>query len=237
MKNAIIRAVALALVTVTPVSHANPGAAAARAAEALRTQRAAVQAAAEQKAVRTANAAAQTNRVHHANQVAAARSRAAFEHQARRQAAGRHTEFLRVNAQQVQANRQRLAIQSHVKQQVDIAKRNLPSKPVTRVEAFNNNANPGLVYQRRTGASDVYIGQTKDLPRYPVRQSEHARNLKSQSSYELVGGAPGGNRDLLRVAEQAAYDAQSKYAVKLNLNLTNAIRPMAPGKYNAATAR
>lgn len=217
------------------MTHANPSAA-ARAAEAIRKQQAAVRIAQEQS-TRAMNAAAQSRRIEYAKQTAAARSRAAFEQQARTQAAAKHTEFLRVNAQQAQANRQRLAIQSHVKQQVDIAKKTIPVRQTTRVGAFNNNANPGLIYQRRTAPSDVYIGQTKNLQRYPVRQAEHEKKMRMSSTYELVGGAPAGNSRLLRVAEQAAYDVQSKYATKLNLNLKNAIRPMSEPKYLKVTGR
>lgn len=237
MKTTLSWMLAFSLASATPSALANPALAAARAAEALRSQQAAARIASEQNAARAASVAAQANRTRYAQQTAAAQSRAAFEQQARSQAAFRHTEFLRVNAQQAQANKQRLAIQSHIKQQVDIAKRNLPARPVARMTTFNNNANAGLIYQRRTGASDVYIGQTKNLQRFPVRQTEHAKKLNTTSSYQLVGGAPGGDRTLLRVAEQAAYDAQNKYSAKMALNVTNAIRPMAEVKYMTATAR
>lgn len=235
MKNPFIFIVALPLVCAAHIVLADPGLAAARAIEALRSQQAAARAIAEQNAVRAARVASEANRANYAREVAAARSRATFEQQASRQAATRHTEFLHASSQQAQINRQRLAIQSHVKQQVDIAKLNLPTKPVTRMAVFNNNANPGLIYQRRTGASDVYIGQTKNLQRFPVRQTEHAKTLSRPSSYELVGGAPSGDWRLLRVAEQAAYNAQARYGAKMNL--TNAIRPMAESKYVTATAR
>ena len=226
----------LMLICISPVTSANSSLIRA-AGKAIKTEETVVRIAdIERKTARTTTSTvAQVNRAKHAQQIAAAQSRATFEQQANRQAATRHTEFLRVTAQQAEANRQRFAIESYVEKQVEIAKRNLPTRPVTRMTtAFNNNANPGLIYQRRS-AYDVYIGQTKSFQRYQARQTEHKRALNKSFSFKIVGSVAGGNKKLLRVAEQAAYDAQEKYARKLNLSMANAIRPMAKQKYLEAT--
>ncbi len=144
------------------------------------------------------------------------------------------------NTGQLKMNQQRLAIQSNVKKNVDRAKKNVGIKgPATARGQFNSNANPGLIYRRQTG-NHVYIGQTKNLNRFPKRQLEHNRKLKKnmgaaykKPSYQLVAGAPAGNAKLLRVAEEAAYRTQKRFGS----HLTNKIRPMANGKYLSAIGR
>lgn len=144
------------------------------------------------------------------------------------------------NTDQLRMNQQRLAIQSNVKKNVDRAKKNLGIKgPATARGQFNSNANPGLIYRRQTG-NHVYIGQTKNLTRFPKRQLEHNRKLKKnmgaaykKPSYQLVAGAPAGNAQLLRVAEESAYRTQKQFGS----HLTNKVNPMANGKYLSAIGR
>lgn len=144
------------------------------------------------------------------------------------------------NTGQLRMNQQRLAIQSNVKKNVDLAKKNLGIKgPATLRGQFGSNANPGLIYRRQMG-NKVYIGQTKNLNRFPKRQLEHNRKLKKnmgatfkKPSYQLVAGAPAGNARLLRVAEESAYRTQKQFGS----HLTNKVSPMANGKYLSAIGR
>lgn len=144
------------------------------------------------------------------------------------------------NTGQFRMNQQRLAIQSNVKNNVDLAKKNLGIKgPATLGGQFGSNANPGLIYRRQTG-NHVYVGQTKNLNRFPKRQLEHNRKLKEsmgtaykKPSYQLVAGAPAGNARLLRVAEESAYRTQKQFGS----HLTNKVSPMANGKYLSAIGR
>ena len=141
------------------------------------------------------------------------------------------------NTGQLRMNQQRLAIQSNVKKSVDRAKKNLGIKgPATLRGQFGSNANPGLIYRRQMG-NHVYIGQTKNLNRFPKRQLEHNRKLKKdmgatfkKPSYQLVAGAPAGNARLLRVAEESAYRTQKRFGSRL----VNKVSPMANSKYSAA---
>jgi hypothetical protein len=144
------------------------------------------------------------------------------------------------NTGQLRMNQQRLAIQSNVKKNVDLAKKNLGIKgPASLRGQFGSNANPGLIYRRQMG-KNVYIGQTKNLNRFPKRQLEHNRKLKKdmgaafkKPSYQLVAGAPAGNARLLRVAEESAYRTQKQFGS----HLTNKVSPMANGKYLSAIGR
>lgn len=234
-----VLSLSIVLCMAAPV-HANPGAA-ARAAEIFRAQQAAAQAARAQSAARAANLARKAGQVQFAQQEAARQLRAAAEQQAVRQAAVRHDDFLRISAEQVRVNKLNLGVQSHVKQQVDIAARKQVTQPVARVTTFNSHAAPGLVYRADTKPTLTYVGKVKNPPRYPARQAEHIRNPKSErtvdTNWTIVGGAPGGNAELLSVAERAAYDAHLHYGSKLNMNLTltNMKLPMAEAKYLAAT--
>lgn len=204
-------------------------------------QQAAARIAEQQRAARSLSVANEASKVAYSQQQAATKVRAAFELQAQRTTYNKQqSSFLRSTAEQAKSNKERLAIQSHVQKQVNIARSNQTraAAPVTR--QFNNHANPGLVYQRRMGLNDVYIGQTKNVQRYPVRRYEHQSHLKKQMgsnysppSYQLVGGAPGNDATLLRVAEQAAYDAQVRYGVRSNV--TNSVRPMSQSKYTSVT--
>lgn len=218
---------AVVVTQLAPPVQANPAAAASAAAAAARARIVQQQAA---NARNIAVAADRSRRAYAAEQ-AAARSRAVFEQSARNQAATRQTEMMKAIASNAAANRQRLATQSHIQKQVSAAQRVAPAKPTAPIAQFNANANPGIVYKRTTGGDRFYVGQTMSMQRYPVRQAEHARSLGAQSSYQMLGGAPGGDPRLLRVAEQAAYDAQSKFGV----TLTNKVRPMAAAKYASAT--
>ncbi len=144
------------------------------------------------------------------------------------------------NAGQTRMNQQRLAIQSDVKKSVDLAKKNLGYKePATLRGQFSSNANPGLIYHRQTGKNS-YIGQTKNLNRFPQRQLEHNRQLQKnmgatfkKPSYQLVAGAPADNAKLLRVAEETAYRSQKSFGA----HLTNKVSPMADSKYLSAVKR
>ncbi len=148
--------------------------------------------------------------------------------------------FVPKNARQLKNNQQRLAIQTNVKKSVDLAKKNLGIKAPASLKAnFNSNANPGIIYRRKMG-KNVYIGQTKNLKRYPKRQLEHTRKLKKEMgakfkkpSFQIVAGAPGNNAKLLRVAEEAAYRTQKRFGAKL----TNKVKPMANRKYLSAIGR
>jgi hypothetical protein len=144
------------------------------------------------------------------------------------------------NTGQLRMNQQRLAIQSNVKKNVDLAKKNLGIKgPASLRGQFSSNANPGLIYRRKMG-NHVYIGKTKNLDRFPKRQLEHNRKLKKdmgaaykKPSYQLVAGAPAGDARLLRVAEESAYRTQKRFGSRL----TNKVSPMADGKYLSAIGR
>lgn len=144
------------------------------------------------------------------------------------------------NASQFRMNQQRLTIQSNVKKNVGLAKKNLGIKsPATFRGKFGENANPGLIYKRQMG-KNVYIGQTKNLKRYPKRQLEHSRKLKkelgngySKASYQIVTGAPGNSAKLLRIAEETTYRTQKQFASQL----TNKINPMANHTYLSAIGR
>jgi hypothetical protein len=173
---------------------------------------------AKQVAAREAAVAAKAAREAYAQQQAAKRSREIFESIRRRE----------------EVNKKNLFIQAEV--QKNIAKAKIPPTVKPRnVEAFNNQANPGIVYRRE--AEGPYIGQAKHLQRYEVRQTKHARALRKEygSSYSdptfgIVAGAPGNNARLLRIAEETALRAERQFSGSVQ----NKIPAMNAQKFSSA---
>ena len=249
MKKVSIIAPLIMAMIFAPTISANPASAAARAAQAMNAAR-------QAQAIRVANAARETARINqarivHTQQINTTRKALAVKKTVQNQATAKHTEFLRVNAQQAKVNQQNLRIAAVNKAALDqgvkarIGASSMKRTDVfnnvanSRVRAFNNNANPQLVYSVRINPKSTpnvaYTGQTKGLGRYPVRQGEHIANHKSpinhNSTWTLVGAAPQGNPHLLRYVEQASIQAHKSNAV--GLTLTNKISAMAAPKFSA----
>lgn len=173
---------------------------------------------AKEIAKREATVAANSARAAYAQQQAAQRSRAMFE-------SIRHNSEL---------NKKNLFIQSEVKKNVALATIAPVVKP-TFNKAFTAQANPGIIYRRESAGT--YVGQSKHIERYSVRQTEHTRSLKQKfgdahptPNFSIIAGAPGGDLRLLRITEETAMRAEKQFGTSLQ----NKINAMTPENFSQA---